>query len=74
MLLIRNTNNFRISKAVAAAILVDDLNALSGFSKTEISNLAPFEERNFQIFIPISKDLRDRVNVDETEVFVEVLK
>jgi len=71
---IKNPSNFLISKIIIGAILKDDWGVLVGMSKTELNNLQPFQESNFQIFIPVSQDVRGRLDLAATEILVEATR
>src|SRR3989338_2146619 len=71
---IKNPNNFLIKKIEITAFLRDNFGARTGISKTELSNMEPFEERPFIIFIPVSKSLYGQIDLKATEVFAEILK
>jgi len=67
-------SNFLIKKIEITAFLRDNFGARTGISKTELSNMEPFEERPFIIFIPVSKSLYGQIDLKATEVFAEILK
>jgi len=50
---LKNDNPFPLASVSIGAIVFDDLATLIGASKTLLENLAPLEERSFQITVPI---------------------
>lgn len=71
---IQNLNNFKISRAGISAFLVDKMGVKIGASKTELRDIGPFRAESFKIFIPIKKSLQDFVDLEATEIQVEVIK
>lgn len=73
---VSNLNNFTIARIIIDAFLVDTLGARVGVSKTELNNVGPFRVEQFKIFFPITKEMREMVDVEATSktVAVEVLK
>ena len=68
---IRNPSNFRVPEAVVVAVALDQFSRPAGVSKTELKNLLPFEERNFQILIPFNPLIQNQINPEATRVSVK---
>lgn len=72
--LIQNPSNFQISEIIITAVLPDQFGREVGVSKTEIKNLAPFQRANFQVFVPFSSLVKDRINLNATRVTIKAKK
>ncbi len=68
---IHNPSNFDISEVIVIAVLLDNFNREIGVSKTELKNLAPFQQMNFQVFVPLNPLVKDRINLNATRVAVK---
>ena len=71
---VKNPNNFTISKIVISAVLGSNFDVKAGVSKTEIENLGPFQEKDFQVFVAPDSLLADKIDMRATEVVVEGIK
>lgn len=71
---VKNPNNFVISRIVIAAVLGNDFGVKAGVSKTEMENLAPFQEKDFQVFIAPDSFLADKIDINATEVVIDGIK
>jgi len=67
--LLINQNSFRISRAVIIAVIHDQSGNRTGFSKTLVLDMEPFEERSFAITIPITDSTG--LSRDSVKIFVE---
>lgn len=67
---IKNLVNFTIPQVVINTFLRGASGEILGVSKTELSQLLPFEERNYQVFIQIDKDLEPSVDFSSSEAFI----
>lgn len=68
---VKNPANFRISEATVMAVVLDQFSRPAGVSKTELRNLSPLEERNFQILAPFNPLIQNQINPDATQVSVK---
>jgi len=67
---IKNLVNFTVPQVVANTFLRDNSGKILGVSKTELSQLLPFEERSYKIFIEIDKTLEASVNFASSTAFI----
>lgn len=66
---LKNDNEFPLSRATVDVIMYNEFGSLVGVSKTLLENLQPFEERPFQVNIPINAQDKDALK--DTRVVVE---
>ena len=71
---ITNSSNFLISKIIISAVLKDGWGTSVGVSKTELTNLRPFQQSNFQIFSPVSPSSQKNIDLEATQILVEARK
>jgi hypothetical protein len=69
--IVQNPSNFRVSEAVVTAVALDQFSRPVGVSKTELKNLLPFEERNFQVLIPFNPIIQNQINLEATQISVK---
>ncbi len=71
---IKNQNSFELPRVALLGIIKDKTGALIGASKTVLERLMPFEERTFQIFVPLDTTSATKVSIDPsgTNVVSEV--
>lgn len=69
---VMNQNPFSVSKAKIVAFLTNGFGADIAISKTELENMAAFEERQFKIIFPKSVSALDSVN--KTRICVEAAR
>lgn len=60
--IIKNLVSFTIPQVVINTFLNDTSGKILGVSKTELSQLLPFEERGYKVFIEIDKELESSVD------------
>ncbi len=71
---IKNPNNFSVSKVILTVGLLNAKRQRIGVSKTELENLMPFETRPFQIFSIAPGANPDDVSLPETQLFIAAKK
>ena len=73
---ILNPNNFAFSKVIITAFLGDRFGVKSGASRTELNSVGQFRQDSFKIFIPVSKEMLDNIDLKKTaeSVSASVLK
>lgn len=67
----QNNNSYALKDAVVNAIVSDKTGLPIDASKTALASIAPFEERFFSVFIPLSKSELSALDPSRTSVVVE---
>ncbi|MEK7478597.1 MAG: hypothetical protein AAB626_01575 [Patescibacteria group bacterium] len=67
---IKNLVSFTVPQVVINAFLKDASGKILGVSKNELSQLLPFEEREYKVSVAIEKDSEPSVDFSSTEAFI----
>lgn len=67
--LLVNQNSFGLSRAAIIAVIQDQLGRRTGFSKTLLLDVEPFEERSFAVTVPVADPTG--LSRDLVKIFVE---
>lgn len=67
---IKSLVSFAVPQVVINAFLKDASGKILGVSKNELSQLLPFEEREYKVSVAIDKDLEPSVDFSSSEAFI----
>ena len=67
---IKSLVSFPVPQVVINAFLKDTSGKILGVSKNELSQLLPFEEREYEVSIAIDKDLESSIDFSSSEAFI----
>ncbi len=67
---LKNLYSFVIPQTTIDALLMDKSGNILGASKTDITNLLPFEDRDYRVLIQIDKSQESNVNFSGTRLFI----
>ncbi len=69
---VRNESFVSVPRLELIAVLADEYGFRLSGAKTVLEDIPSFEDRNFEIFVPVNQEVKENVNATSTEVYINL--
>ncbi len=69
---VKNESFVSVPRLELIAVLADEYGFRLSGAKTVLEDIPSFEDRNFEIFVPINEEVKESINTTSTEVYINL--